>query len=496
MLTKILRPVFEARYIQLEKHSKNTEDSQRRVLQRLVRGANGTLWGREHDFGKIKCYEDFVRAVPVTDYASIGPYVQRMMNGEKNILWGGNVNKFVITSGTSGEFSKYLPLSDAAMRDTHIKGGFDSVSLYLHSNPASRILDGKSLILGANFYDEPKFKGVEIGTISAQMIKNGGRFLERIRVPSMETALMADFQKKIEMMAKLVVKENITNISGIPPWILQLLKLIIAQNDRQTLLDIWPNMEVFFHGGVSMEPYRSVYKEIFPCESMQYRDVYNASEGFFAIQDDPFDTSMRLMIDYGVFYEFKSLEGSAASEKLIPLWEIELGHRYALHVSTSSGLWRYPVGDVVHFTGRDPYKLQIDGRVTGIINISAEKLTEETIQKALSSVCEQTGVRVLEYTVAPNYPTLSRMSGLLWLIEFENEPQDMALFESLLDQTLGRWSCDYKAVRNGRLGPLSIVNVRRGLFNDWLKANGRLGGQHKVPRVLDNRKTADELLAI
>lgn len=496
MLTSMVRPLVAARYKIIERNSVDPEETQRKVLKRLVGKASGTVWGKDYNYGGIKSYEDYIREVPVTDYPLLSPYVERIMKGEKNILWPGSLNKIIVTSGTTGEFCKYLPLSDDAMRDTHIKGPVDSAVFYLHNHPESRVLDRKSLILGGNYYDIPEYPAIKAGTISSHMLGSGTKLRDIISTPPKDIALIPDFQKKLETMSKMIVKEDISSLSGTTSWMLMLMKMVKEETGAETLFDIWPNMEVFFHGGLPMDPYRSAYEELFPSDAMSYCNIYNASEGFFAIQDDPADTAMRLMLDYGVFYEFKPVTDDGSDAPLIPVWEVEKGARYHMFVTTSSGLWRYPIGDVVRFTSVAPYRLVIDYRDTGVIDMAGERFTESYAQTALTVACGQTGARVLDYTVAPLCVDLNDNAHLQWLIEFEKAPEDLSRFEELLDEAVINTSHHYKEFRNGRLGSLQVIPARPDLFNDWLKSKGKFGGQNKVPRVRNSRDIFDEICAM
>ena len=381
----------------------------------------------------------------------------------------------------------------------HYKGGKDVVALYLRNNPDSRIFDGKSLILGGSHSPNYDLNESLVGDLSAILIENINPLVNLFRVPKKKTALLSDFEVKRDRIARECMQKNITNISGVPSWMLSVLVHVLELSGKQHLEEVWPNLEVFFHGGIAFTPYRNQYEQIITSPKMQYMETYNASEGFFGIQDDPNDKSMLLMLDYGVFYEFIPLEEIDQDDAhVIPLEDVELDCNYAMVITTSCGLWRYMIGDTVKFTSKKPYKFMITGRTKYYINAFGEELIMENAEKGLAYACEHSGAQISEYTVAPVYMDANAKCCHQWLIEFTKEPDTMEHFANLLDQKLQEVNSDYEAKRSHdvTLQHLEVVKARPNLFNDWLKSKQKLGGQHKVPRLSNSRKNMDELLAM
>lgn len=468
------------------------------VLRRLTSKAERTEWGREHGFASLRTYEDFAASSPVNTYEDLKLAIDRMRQGERDVLWPGQVRWYAKSSGTTNDKSKFIPVSQDGLRDTHYAGGRDAVAWYLGNNPHSRIFDGKALILGGSHASNYNLKNSLVGDLSAILIENINPLVNLVRVPKKETALLSDFELKRDRIAHEAIRENVTNLSGVPSWMLSVMNRVLEITGKDNLSEVWPNLEMFFHGGVAFTPYREQYRKLIPSANMHYMETYNASEGFFGIQDDPSDLSMSLMLDYGVFYEFIPMdELESPNPHVVPLWGVETGRNYAMLISTSSGLWRYMIGDTVRFTSTNPYKIVITGRTKFFINAFGEELIVDNAEVGLAEACRQTGAQVLEYTAAPVFMDGEGKCRHQWLVEFAKEPADIALFARILDETLQHVNSDYEAKRykDITLQPLELVAARKGLFHDWLASKGKLGGQHKVPRLSNNRVHIEEMLA-
>lgn len=498
-LTPFARPFFKGRVKEIEQYATDAEAIQRGVLGRLVAEASATEWGIRHGYPSLKSYEQFASAVDVQDYETLKGYIERMRRGERNVLWKGCCKWFAKSSGTTNDKSKFIPVTQACLHNVHYKGGYDVMATYLACNPQSRILSGKGFILGGSHSPNYNLPSSLVGDLSAILIENCDPLVNFFRIPPKEIALLSDFEEKMERIARVACNENVTNLSGVPSWMMAVLKHILDITGRQSIDEVWPNLEVFFHGGVAFTPYRTQYQSLIRKSDMKYVETYNASEGFFGIQNDPLDPAMLLMIDYDVFYEFIPLEdvGSPAP-RVLPLWDVELGKNYAMLISTSSGLWRYMIGDTVRFTSKDPYKIVITGRTKHFINAFGEELIVENAEQGLEQACRETGARVLEYTAAPVFMDADAQCRHQWLVEFATPPASVEQFADILDTTLQRVNSDYEAKRykNKTMQRLELVVARENLFSDWLKEKGKLGGQHKVPRLSNSRQYIEELLEI
>ena len=422
-----------------------------------------------------------------------------MRQGEKDLLWPGVVKWYAKSSGTTNDKSKFIPVSKEGLKDTHYRGGTDAVVWYLRNNPQSRIFDGRALILGGSHAPNYNLKSSLVGDLSAILIENINPLVNLVRVPRKETALLSDFEIKRDRIAREAIHRNVTNLSGVPSWMLSVLNRVMEISGASVLQEVWPNLEVFFHGGVAFTPYREQYKRLITKSGMHYMETYNASEGFFGLQDDPADPAMSLMLDYGVFYEFIPMDQiESPNPEVVPLWGVETGRNYAILISTSSGLWRYMIGDTVSFTQKNPYKFVITGRTKFFINAFGEELIVDNAEKGLQAACKATGAQVLEYTAAPVYMDENGKCRHQWVIEFSNAPADLGQFAKILDSTLQQINSDYEAKRykDITLQPLEIIVGRKGVFNDWLKSKGKLGGQHKVPRLSNKREHIEEIIAL
>ena len=495
--TPIAKPYLSCRVKQISKYAYSTEQIQREVLKRLIGTASATEWGIRHSYSAIANYEQFAQSVAVQDYESLKGYIDRMRHGEKDVLWKGGCKWFAKSSGTTNDKSKFIPVTPRGLRNIHYRGATDVVAQYVVNNPSSRIFSGKSLILGGSHAPNYNLPGTLVGDLSAILIENCPSLINKFRVPGKDIALLSDFEEKMDRIATLTSGMNITNISGVPSWMMAVLKHMLDITGKEYIDELWPNLEVFFHGGVAFSSYREQYRHLIRNPRMQYMETYNASEGFFAIQNDPSDQAMLLMIDYDVFYEFIPFEElNSPNPTVLPLWEVEVGKNYAMLISTSCGLWRYMLGDTVRFTSKEPYKIVISGRTKHFINAFGEELIIDNAEKGLLKACSATGARILDYTAAPVFMDENAKCRHQWLIEFSKKPDSVERFAEILDDELQQINSDYEAKRykNKTMQQLEVVVAREGLFNDWLKGKGKLGGQHKVPRLSNNRQHIDELL--
>ena len=498
-ITKIISKTFDSRLKQIGLYASQASEIQHRVLSRLTRQAAQTEWGRKYDYSSIRNYEDFRKRVPIQTYEEIKPYVERLRAGEQNLLWPSEIRWFAKSSGTTNDKSKFLPVSKEALEDIHYRGGKDAAALYFRINPDSHFFSGKGLILGGSHSPNLNSNHSLVGDLSAILIQNVNPLINFIRVPSKKIALMSEWETKIEAIANSTIPVNVTSLSGVPSWMLVLIKRVLEKTGKQALEEVWPNLEVFFHGGVAFTPYREQYKQVIQTPKMHYVETYNASEGYFGTQNDLSDPAMLLMIDYGIFYEFVPLEEvGKESPRAYCLEEVELNKNYAMVISTSCGLWRYMIGDTVRFTSKNPYKFVITGRTKHFINAFGEELIVDNAEKGLAKACAETGAQVSEYTAAPVFMDENAKCRHQWLIEFAKMPDSVEKFAAILDATLKEVNSDYEAKRwkDIALQPLEVIVAREGLFHDWLAQRGKLGGQHKVPRLSNTREYIETMLAL
>lgn len=482
---------------QIELFLKYPSEVQEEWLETLLRSARDTEWGKTYNYSGIKNYEQFKNYVPLTNYEKLTPYIDRLRKGEDNILWHSEVKWFAKSSGTTENKSKFIPVTAEALNNCHYKGGKDMLSLYFNNNPESQIFDGKALAMGGSYKSDNEVANTFYGDVSAILMENLPFWIQLMRTPELNVALMEDWEEKLVQMALLTKEENVTSITGVPSWTLILLQKILELTGKQHLRDVWPNLELFVHGGVSFAPYKTQFAEICP-ESMHYIQTYNASEGFFGIQDQLNADDMLLMLDYGIFYEFIPLEELHETDpKCYPIWEVETNRNYAMVISTNAGLWRYIIGDTIEFTSLSPHRIKITGRTKSYINTFGEEVIIDNAEKALNLACEKTNSAYTDYTVAPKFFDNGSTASHEWAIEFEKKPEDINLFIEMLDNALKAINSDYEAKRYKNLMlQLPIVNsLPKGSFYNWMKAKGKLGGQYKVPRLNNDRKNMDELLA-
>lgn len=499
-ITRLLRPLFLRRVKASGRYGSDGDKLQQYQLHSLISKAKFTEFGVSNRFKDITSYYEYRDMVPLHYYENLKPYVMRMLKGEGNILWPGIIKNYAQSSGTSDGKSKYIPISKESFKSCHYQGGFDVVAHYLNLNPESKIFDGKSFILGGSFANElGEHPGVRVGDLSANLIHNINPLANLVRVPSKNIALMEDWEKKLPALVEASRKQDITNISGVPSWFLTVLKDIIKKENAESIHDIWPNLEVFFHGGISFAPYREQYMSICDNDKMHYLETYNASEGFFAVQSSWDTNAMLLLLDVGVFYEFIPLpELDKQFPRALPLWEISEGETYALVITANNGLWRYIIGDTVKIESVSPVKIRIAGRTKHYINAFGEELMVYNADNALAEACKVCNVSILNYTAAPVYAGDNSHGHHQWLIEFVKKPDDINIFADTLDKYLQKENSDYEAKRYKDifLDPLSITVAKDGLFDIWLKSTGKLGGQRKIPRLSNDRDIMDKMLEL
>lgn len=497
-ITRIIRPFFNARLKAIGRYETEAKDIQLGVLARLLADAAGTQWAAAHRYAPGMDYDRFAERTPISTYDDFKDDIDRMRRGEADVLCKGRVKWYAKSSGTTNDKSKFIPVSARYLRDTHYAGGTDAVALYLRNNPKSRLFDGRALILGGSHAPNYNLPHSLVGDLSSILIENINPLVNLVRTPSKKVALLSDFEEKRDRIAAVASRQNVTNLSGVPSWMMAVLNRVIELTGKP-ICEVWPNLEVFFHGGVAFTPYREQYHRLIANPGMHYMETYNASEGFFGLQDDPADPAMLLMIDYGVFYEFVPLEDVGMPEaQAVPLWEVETGRNYAMVITTTGGLWRYMIGDTVRFTQTDPYKFVITGRTKSFINAFGEELIVDNAERGLQAACAATGAQVKDYTAAPVFMNDCGSCRHQWLIEFDRPPQSLETFAEKLDQALQTLNSDYEAKRykNLTLQRLEVIAAPKGLFDLWLKSKGKLGGQHKVPRLCNDRRIMDEVLGM
>ncbi|WP_053969848.1 GH3 auxin-responsive promoter family protein [Mangrovimonas sp. ST2L15] len=489
---------LKKRFHQIELFLKYPNEVQMELLSHLLEKAKDTEIGRRYDFQSIGDYETFAKRIPISNYEDLSPDIERSRQGETNIFWPEPIKWFAKSSGTTNSKSKFIPVSGDSLEDCHYAASKDLLCMYLNNNEDSQLFTGKSLRLGGSkeLYRE---NGTIFGDLSAILIDNMPFWAEFSSTPSNRVSLMSNWEEKMQAIVEETVEENVTSLAGVPSWMLVLLNNVLDYTNKDSLLDIWPNLEVYFHGGVSFTPYKNQYKSILPKKDFRYYEIYNASEGFFAIQDRNKSSELLLMLDYGIFYEFIPMDCyGTESEHVIPLNQVELDKNYAIVITTNAGLWRYKIGDTVKFTSVKPYRIKVSGRTKHHINVFGEELIIENAEDALRKVCQKTGAQIVDYTAAPIFMEGKEKGAHEWLIEFKIPPQDIDYFNELFDNALKALNSDYEAKRynNMTLNKPKIHMARPKLFYDWLKQHGKLGGQHKVPRLSNTRMYLDDLLGM
>ncbi|WP_367755219.1 GH3 auxin-responsive promoter family protein [Flavobacterium sp. WC2430] len=487
--------VLKQRIHQIELFLKYPNEVQEELLMNLIHSSKNTVLGKDYDFASITSYATFSERVPVTCYEDINPLIERTRNGEQNLFWETPIKWFAKSSGTTNAKSKFIPVSNEALEDCHYKGSKDLLCLYLNNNENSELFLGKSLRLGGSsqiYENNSSF----FGDLSAILIENMPIWAEFSSTPSSKISLMSEWETKIAAIINETKKENVTSFAGVPSWMLVLMNKMLEETGKGNLFEIWPNLEVYFHGGVNFDPYREQYQKILPKKDFKYYEIYNASEGFFAIQDLNNSSDLLLMLDYGIFYEFIPMDTfGTPNQKTIRLADVELFKNYAIVITTNSGLWRYLIGDTVRFTSLNPYRIRVTGRTKHHINVFGEELMVENTDQAIAKACCITHSEIVDYTVAPIFMVDKEKGAHEWMIEFKRKPTDMVLFQKVLDETLQSLNSDYEAKRhnNMTLNPLVINIARENLFYDWLKDRHKLGGQHKIPRLANQRDYLEDL---
>lgn len=498
LLSPAISQLARMRLWRIEGWMQHPADAQREVLQDLVTSAQYTEFGRRYHFSKLFNIKSFKQTVPIHEYDDIKPYIQRTMEGEQNVLWNTPVYWFAKSSGTTSDKSKFIPVTEESLSDCHYKAAKDVLTLYYRFNPESDLLTGKGLVIGGSHNIHQMNGEVQYGDLSAVLLQNSPFWGHWIRTPDLSIALMDEWENKIEKLAKSTIRENVTSISGVPTWMLVLFRRILEITGKDNIAEVWPSLELYMHGGVSFTPYQEQFNRLIG-KKIHYLEMYNASEGFFAAQDRPGEEGMLLFLDHGIFMEFMPAEEYGKSDpQTIGLQDVELGKNYALVISTNGGLWRYLLGDTIQFVSLHPYKIRVSGRLKHFINAFGEEVIVDNTDKAIAVACKQTGAIVNDYTAAPVYFSEEGNGAHEWLIEFEKAPADMDQFAHELDTALKNINSDYEAKRHKDIAlrkPI-VKWLRKGVFNTWLKMKGKLGGQHKVPRLSNDRKYLEEILLI
>lgn len=496
LLSPAISSFARMRYWRIEAWKKHPVDAQREVLQDLVTSAQYTEFGRRYNFHELFNIKTFKQAVPVHEYDDLKPYIERIMKGEQNILWNTPIYWFAKSSGTTSDKSKFIPISEESLEECHFKAAKDVLTLYYNYNPDSALLTGKGLVLGGSHNINPMNNEAQYGDLSAVLLQNTPFWGHWLRTPDLSIALMDEWESKIEKLANSTIKENVTSISGVPTWTLVLFKRILDITGKATMSEVWPSLELYMHGGVSFTPYREQFRKLIG-RDINYLEMYNASEGFFAAQETPGDDGMLLFTDHGIFMEFMPVsEYGKKNPQTFGLQDVETGKNYALVISTNGGLWRYLLGDTIQFVSTHPFRIRVSGRLKHYINAFGEEVIVDNTDKAVAIACQKTGAVVNDYTAAPVYFSDTSNGAHEWLIEFEKEPGDVEAFTFELDAALKSINSDYEAKRHKSIALRApIVHlVQKGTFNQWLQSKGKLGGQHKVPRLSNERKFVDEIL--
>jgi len=501
IINSIMNWVMKKRIHDIDLFLKYPVEVQKELFTQLIRTARKTEFGQKYGFRDLKNINEYKERVPIFTYEDFYPYINKLLNGQQNVTWPTEIKWFAKSSGTTNAKSKFIPVSQEALTDCHFKGGKDMLSIYFNNHPDSKMFTGRGLAIGGsqqiNQFDSNS--NSYYGDVSAVIMSNLPFWAQLARTPTLEIALMSEWEEKIEKMASTTIKENVTNIVGVPTWTVVLLQRILEITGGKHIHEVWPNLEVFIHGAVSFEPYEAVFKKLIPSKKMNYLETYNASEGFFGIQDQNDSRDLLLMLDYGIFYEFIPIENANDDHPLtLSLEEVELNKNYALVISTNSGLWRYMIGDTVKFTCLDPFRIRISGRTKHFINAFGEELIVENAELAIKKACEETNAIIGDYTAGPRYIDMGNKGGHEWIIEFNELPSNKDFFVEVLDSTLKAANSDYEAKRYKEIAlEAPIIHIAKpGTFHKWMKKRGKLGGQHKVPRLSNNRDYIEDLLSL
>lgn len=498
IVNSIISWFLKKRIHQVELFLKYPFEVQKELLYKLIHKSKDTEIGKKYHFSEIKCYDDFKQIVPIQQYESFEHLIERTRKGEQNVFWPTHIKWFAKSSGTTNSKSKFIPVSHEALEDCHFKGGKDMLCLYFNNNEDAQLFTGKSLRLGGSSAVHED-NHTYFGDLSAIIIENMPFWADFSSTPKQETALMGEWETKMTAMIEETIEEDITSLVGVPSWMMVFLNRVLEKTGKSNVLEVWPNLEVYFHGGVNFNPYREQFKKLIPKKEFKYFETYNASEGFFAIQDKNYGLDMLLMLDYGIFYEFIPMDKfNGEDSEAIALEDVQLNINYALVITTNSGLWRYLIGDTIKFTSLNPFRIKITGRTKHFINVFGEELIIENAEEALNNACLKTNAEILEFTAAPIFMEDKKNGGHEWIIEFKKQPENIDYFAEILDNSLKAINSDYEAKRYNdmTLAMPKINNASQGLFYHWLKQKGKLGGQHKVPRLSNSRKHLEELLAL
>lgn len=497
ILNSLFTWIMKKRIHQIELFMKYPHDVQEEWFQNLISTAEATEWGKKFDYKSIYTVADYKARVPISDYDDIKGYIDRMIKGEQNILWPSDIKWFAKSSGTTSDRSKFIPVSMEALEECHYQGGKDMLSIYCNNKPDNHMFAGKSVVIGGSSQINNFSPDSYYGDLSSILIRNLPFWAEFKRTPNIEVTLNPNFEEKIEQIAQITIKEDVTSLAGVPTWNIVMAKRILEITGKNNLLEIWPNLQFYGHGGVSFKPYREQFKKLIPSDNMYYLENYNASEGYFGLQDRSDSDDLLLMLDYGIYYEFLPTENMDDEHpQTLSLDEVEIGKNYALIISTNAGLWRYKIGDTIKFTSLSPYRFQISGRTKQYINTFGEEVIVDNADQALEIACKETNAEIRDYTAGPVYFQGNNAGAHEWIIEFEKVPSNFGHFCEILDRSLREINSDYDAKRykNMALADPIVHSAPSGIFYNWMKSKGKLGGQNKVPRLANNREYLEQLL--
>ncbi len=499
VINSVMNWLMKTRIRQIERFIQHPQQVQSTLRSSLISRAKHTEFGKEHGFKSINTYAAFKEQVPVTTYEAFFPYIERLLKGEQNVLWPSTVKWFAKSSGTTNAKSKFIPVSPEAIKECHFKGGKDMMAIYINNYRTTRLFTGKYMVIGGSQQVNPLDEQTSsfTGDVSAVIVKNLPFWMQLSRTPSTKVALMEDWEEKVEKIAQITARQDVTSMAGVPTWLLVVLRRVLEIRQASDIREVWPNLEVFFHGAVSFTPYRSLFQDLIPHDDMRYVETYNATEGFFGIQDQRDTAEMLLMLDYGIFYEFIPADDANSDHPTVyDISEVEVGRNYAVVITTNAGLWRYKIGDTIKFTSVCPYRFVISGRTKHFINAFGEELIVENAEQGIAEACKVTNALVENFTAAPYFMQNDQQGYHEWVIEFSRMPHDLATFTEVLDNTLRQLNTDYDAKRTRDIAVTRphVHAVEAGTFHRWMKQRGKLGGQNKVPRLANDRQYVEDVL--